>query len=233
MRKGRNEAIVMRQSGMSYSDIKSRLAIPKSTLSSWFKDQKWSNEVARQCAKNATSAAAMRITVLNTIRGSRLSKLYEEARQDALVDFHELKFHPLFISGLLLYWSHGNKVLKQPIVFSSSDVKKIKIFKLFLESVCGVRNYRIQLIFNSNCGQEEDVKMVWMRNCGFSSGKFLKNVKMNAKCRSNKPYFGICNVIVNSAYLKNKILKWIELFYEEICQETYLKEIEDHTAGIV
>ncbi len=213
---------------MSYSDIRERMAVPLSTLSKWFHDQKWSNDIAMESAKRARSSAAIRLTVLNTVRGSRLRKIYDDASQDALIDYSELKFHPLFMAGVMMYWSHGDKTSKQRISLSSTDPKVISIFKLFLEKVCSVTNMRVQVLISREYNREVEIRGYWQENCRLQPQNFIKTIQskqIKPKKQSNKPYFGVCNLIVNSAYLKNKILKWVELMSEEIVQEKYLSTV--------
>ncbi len=223
MKKDRKQAIVFRQSGMSYSEIKARLGVAKSTLSDWFKGEKWSNEIAVQCAKKARDASAIRLVVLNTVRAGRLEKVYEEARQDAFLDFAELKYHPLFIAGVMIYRSHGEKTSPNRISVSSMDPSTIRMFRLFLDKVCGIKKIRAQLLLGADWSRENQIRAEWIETCGFIPENFIKSVRIKAKKPTNKPYFGVCNIIVNSAYLKNKILKWTDLLAEDIGQEKYLE----------
>ncbi|MFA6315118.1 MAG: hypothetical protein WC648_01990 [Candidatus Paceibacterota bacterium] len=222
MRKDREQANIMRKSGMSYSEIKSRLGVPLSTLSDWFHTQQWSNDIAIQSAVRARQSAAIRLVVLNTVRGGRLKKAYEDAKQDALVDYSELRYHPLFISGLMLYWAHGDKTAKSRISFSSMDPSVIKIFRNFLVNICGIQNMRVQILLKSNFDQETEIMEFWKQKCGFVDDNFLKSIRIMNNKPINKPYFGVCNIILNSAYLKNKILRWIQLISEDIVNEKYV-----------
>lgn len=224
MRKDKQQATVLRQSGMSYSDIKETMAIPRSTLSKWFRGQKWSNNIAIKNAQKAKNAAAMRFTVLNVVRGGRLKKIYADANQDAVVDFTELKYHPLFMAGVMAYWSHGDKTSKHKVSLTNMSPAVIKIFRLFLENICSVNTMRTQLFLTHDFGKEDEIKLFWVEKAGISADSFLKTLHgklIVPKKPSNKPYFGVCNLIVNSAYLKNKILKWMELLIEEIGEEKY------------
>jgi len=216
MRKDKNEAIVLRKTGSTYKDIQSKLGIPRSTLSTWFKGEKWSNDVAIEAVKRAQNSAAIRLVVLNTVRGNRLKKIYEEAIQDALVDYSELKFHPLFLAGVILYSARGEKTQKSRIFFSSSDPAVILIMKRFLNEVCGMEKIKAQLLIRSDLSREVEIKAYWSEKAGFNSADFLKTMKISPKKGLYKPDFGVCNIMVNSAYLKNKILKWIELAKEEL-----------------
>ena len=227
MRKDKQQATVLRKSGMSYSDIKDRMVVPRSTLSKWFTDQKWSNDIATQCIDKARNSAAIRLTVLNAVRGNRLKKIYEDARQDAFADFAELKYHPLFIAGVMAYWSHGDMTSPHKVSISSMDENIIRIFRLFLENICSVKNIRIQLALSRDFSREEEIKGFWVEKCDLEAKNFIKTIHLKqkrVKKLGNRPYYGVCNLIVNSAYLKNKILKWIELMSAEIGQEKYLND---------
>lgn len=215
----------MRRSGMTYSDIRARMGVPKSTLSDWFRGQSWSNDIALETVKRSRNAGAMRLTVLNTVRGTRLKKVYEEAAQDAVGDFSEIKYHPLFIAGVMAYWAHGDKTVRSRISFSASDPRSLKIFALFLERLCGIKNPRYRLILRED--QEEKASTdYWCQENGLKPEFFSKTTRIKGKSTRNAKKHGVCTISLNSAYLKSKILKWIELLYKEIGEEIY-------TAGIV
>ncbi len=230
MRKDKNEAIILRESGMSYSAIKERLGVPMSTLSNWFRDQKWSNEIARESARKVMRAGAVKFTVMNVARGNRLKKLYEDSKQDAFVDFDELRYHPLFNAGVVLYWCHGDKTSRHKVAFSSSDSRKIKVFVQFLTHICQAKKIKCSLTIDSE-GNEPEIKDFWVQKGGLKPDYFGKSAyldkKSYRKTGKSKLEHGVCNVVVNSAYLKSKILKWIELLAEEIAEEKY------NNAGIV
>jgi hypothetical protein len=224
MRIDREQATTMRQSGSTYSDIKSKLGVPLATLSTWFKDQKWSNDIAIEHVKKASTAATMRLVVLGAVKTNRLKKIYEEARQDAFVDFHELKYHPLFMAGVMIYHSHGDKTSPHRVSLLNMNEDTIKIFAMFLRDICGVGKIRAQLYIGHDYGREEEMKVHWIERCGLKSEYFIKSVKIKSKKQANKPYFGVCNLMVNSAYLKNKISKWMELMMKEIGEGKYITE---------
>jgi len=221
--------MVLRTSGMTYSDIRERMGVPLSTLSAWFKEQKWSNDIATENAKRSRKSAAIKLVVLNTVRGTRLRKIYEEAIQDAFVDFHELRYHPLFITGLMIYRSHGDKTSMGRISLSSMDPVTIKLFKMFLEDICGIKDIRAMLLVMGdqvNLNREGEIKQYWIDKSGLKMDNFIKTVALKPKVSkkiTNKPYYGVCTLIVNSAYLKHKILKWCQLLVEDIAAENYLE----------
>ena len=224
MRKDREQANVLRKSGMSYSEISARMSVPRSTLSSWFHKEKWSNDIALECVAKAGKGSSMRVMVLNTVRGNRLRKVYEDAKQDAFVDFTELKYHPLFIAGIMNYWAHGDKTSRCRVSVSSTDPKIIKIFLFFIENICGQNKYKARLLLHA--GQDEQqLKVFWIEKTGLKYEQFSKISRIYAKTsvKSHRSHSnqGVCNIGLSSAYLKSKILKWIELMIGELCEEKY------------
>ena len=220
-------------SGKTYSEIHKEMGVPRSTLSDWFRDQKWSNDITIKCAMEASKRSTVRLVVLNTIRGARLKKIYEESKQDALLDFEQLKYHPLFIAGLMIYWGEGDKTSKYRISIANTESKMISIFRLFLEKICGCKNIKSWLLLYPDL-DENTCKKYWMENCGLKQEQFTKSIVIKGRSKVKKLSYGVCNIGVSSAYLKSKILKWIELIAKEIGDEKYLNVKEDLiNAGIV
>ena len=75
---------------------------------------------------------------LNRIRGQHLSRAYADARLEAQSELSALKYNPLFIAGMMLYWGEGNAATKNGVVFSNSDPDMIKFYVLFLTRACGI-----------------------------------------------------------------------------------------------
>jgi len=260
MRKDREQAVVLRKSGMSYSDIKSRMGVPRSTLSKWFRDQKWSNDIATDCANRARNNGAIRFAVLNTVRQNRLGSLRKEARQDAMLDFEDLKYHPLFISGVIAYWMHGDMKSRNRVCFSSADPDKVSLFRVFLVRICGIERPKVWIslprgnlaflaesFWAETCGMKVDDlgKTAISGRSGGNSSNIINNIAQNSRTFGSKDTFnvssmaynqrqnvgkmgnnhGVCNMVVNSAYLKNKFLKWVELLKDDLVNEKYLVEV--------
>lgn len=63
----KNLAIIYRKQGKSYNMIAQDLAIPKSTLASWFKDLKWSQEIRQCLAKEAARKIIPKLLLMNEV----------------------------------------------------------------------------------------------------------------------------------------------------------------------
>ena len=173
MRKDKEKAISLRKSGKSYAEILEQIGVPKSTLSDWFRNQKWSNDIAVKCAKNAMNDSKMRLTSLNIVRGNHLKMAYEQAGKEAFEDYDKLKYHPLFISGIMIYWGEGDKTSKYRVSIANTDPKMIKIFRIFLKNICGTGNPKVWLLLYPDL-DETVCKKFWVRNCGLEYGDLPK-----------------------------------------------------------
>ncbi len=228
MRKDKNGAIKLRKLGKSYNEIRAELRVPKSTLSAWFQNEGWSNKIAIDLAKKLESQNKIRLRELNRIRGEHLRRAYEEAEDEAVEEFALLKYHPLFIAGLMIYWGEGNKTSKYHCGIANTDPLMIKIFLQFLRNICNFDRPRIKawLLIYPDLDPKACLEY-WAKEIGLNDGDFNKTMVITGKSANKRLPFGVCNVVVSSAYLKRKILIWIKMLANDLAREKY------HNAGIV
>src|SRR3989344_6341070 len=134
MRKDKEIAFKMRTTGKSYREIREVLGVPVSTLSEWFGQIAWSKDMARKLAAKAQVQHTARVVQLGKIRGRYLARAYDEARIEAKMDLEILKYNPLFIAGLMLYWGEGDKASKSQVRHANTDPELIKLFVFFLKN---------------------------------------------------------------------------------------------------
>lgn len=217
MRTDKEIAFKLRKSGKSFNEIKTELGIPKSTLSDWFLDQNWSNEIAINLRNKANIGHIIRIKELNKIRGKNLYKLYEEAKKEAIEDYQKLKYHPLFIAGLMIYWGEGNKASANRCGIANTEPAMIKVFMNFIFNICRISRQKtkawILLYPDLN---EKDCKNYWIHNTGLKYDDFTKSIVIKGKHKTKRLNYGVCNFGANSAYLKRKILVWIDLLAKDL-----------------
>lgn len=223
-RKDREIAIKMRREGKSYNEIKEKMNISKSTLSAWLSPEDWSQNITQALTKEALNKSIINLQTLNKIRGKHLEKIYAEAEQEAIDEFHRLKYHPLFIAGLMLYWGEGDKVTKYFVRITNTDPLIIKIFANFLIHICGIEKSKI------SCGLllypdliETDCKKYWVEKSGIEGIKFHKSQIIHGKHKTNRLPYGVCMLAISSTYFKKKMLTWVRLFGEELISPEYYK----------
>lgn len=222
MRSDKEEAIALRRQGKSYRQIKEKLGVPKSTLATWLSGEKWSQEVARVLSEQAKAQNGVRMRALDKIRGEHLARVYEEARAEATHEFEDLKYHPLFIAALMLYWGEGDRVSVHGVRLGNTDPKMLRVFFLFLRDICQIPPERIKaavLIYPDL--NEQECRSFWANEIGIPEFQFQKVITIKGRHKSKRLAHGVCTVVVTSRYLKEKMLIWLDLFAQELVSKKY------------
>lgn len=226
MRKDKNEAVELRKSGMSYREISERLKIPKSTLSEWFSDETWSKTVKTKLAESAKDAGKARMVDLNKIRGYYLERAYREAKEEAVQELEALKYNPLFISGMMLYWGEGDKMTRSVTRLANSDPELIRFYVRFLKEACGIpeKKIRAQLLIYPDI-EEETNRRFWSFVSGLSFSHFTKSILIQGRHEKKRLRYGVCTILVSSTYFKVKMLEWLNLLPKALLEKEYYENI--------
>jgi hypothetical protein len=217
VRKDKQKAIELRQDRKSYNYISKKLGVPKSTLSSWFKEIDWSLQLREILKEESSFRVPERLKNVLKANQLRWQKLDKENEQKATEGYPQLKLSPLFNLGLSLYWSLGDQSLKNNIVsVSSNDPQILKVINSFLISFAKDQQEKIsaKLIIYPDLNEGMQ-KNFWSLATGIPSPRFKKSTVIKTKSNKRSSY-GICEIFVNSRALKLKILKWLELYKQDI-----------------
>lgn len=214
MRKDREQAIKLRLAGYSYKQIKTELGVPLATLSGWFKNRDWSREIKAQLASQASLANPE--TLKSMIRGNseRWKTKREEYRQAAIREFERMKDDPLFLAGVMLYWGEGEKQPKSSKVrLGNSEPEMIKIFYLFLTKRLNISPDKISVWLLLYPDLVEPVmKNLWSKAAGIPIDQFRKATFIKGRQPTKRLSYGVCTIVVSSRALKERMLKWLELY---------------------
>lgn len=222
MRKDKNKAIELRSKGKSYSEISRVLIVPKSTLSEWFKKYPWSKEIGRNLVEKSKQKSKIILKELNNIRGNDLSRLYLQAEKEANEDFEVLKYHPLFISAMMIYWGEGDKRSKNRISVTNTEPAMLKIFIYFLKNMCSFPEDKIRAWILAYPDMDiEKTKLYWIKNTGLKESNFRKTIVIKGKSKINRLTYGVCTVELGSTYFKIKMLVWLRRFSEVLVTNEY------------
>ena len=146
--------------------------------------------------------------------------MYEEAKNEAKEEFKRLKYDPLFIAGMMLYWGEGDKVTRGKVRLANSDQALIRVYTEFLRKACGVPEEKIRasiLIYPDI--NEASNKRFWSFATRIPVDRFTKSTTIKGRHKTKKLEYGVCTVYVSSAYLKTKILIWLTLLSKALLEE--------------
>lgn len=226
MRKDRQQAIGLRKEGYSYRKIRDKLKVPLSTLSDWFSGEEWSKKVRDKLTAAAQVESTIRIVELDKVRGEHLKQAYTEAKEEARQELETLKYNPLFIAGIMLYWGEGDKLTNGQTRLSNSDPALIKLYVEFLRKACRIPESKIKgsLLIYPDIEEQSNLRF-WSFASGIPTSRFSKSVLIQGKHKTKRLRHGVCSVLVLSTYFKVKILEWMRLLPQELMNRAYYENI--------
>jgi len=218
MRKDKYSAIKLRKQNKSYNEISQKLGIPKSNLVYWFKNENWSKDIKKNLSQKTIIASTKRLILMNKAKKEKWEKWRQGFRDQANSEFQKLKNNELFIVGLMLYWGEGDSKIENSLVrLANIDPKMIIIFINFLQEICLVPTNKIKISIISYFDIDDDkCKNFWSKTLNIPQSQFFKIQHIRGQHPTKRLSYGICNVIVCSRALKEKIFTWLELYKDEL-----------------
>jgi transcriptional regulator with XRE-family HTH domain len=206
----KQKALLMRKQGMSYSQIKEKLGVSKSTLSGWLYDMPLSEKRIRELQADSP----IRIEKYrNTMRAKREVKLLE-AYTKATKDIKKLSKREMFLAGLFLYWGEGSKTRTAASALSNTDPAVLVFYIKWLKNF-GVKKenlkVKLQLYKDMNA---KDLTKYWSDKLCLPASSFnkpyIKDSKFSGLTYKNGFGYGTCMVWVANRPLNDYILMSIK-----------------------
>ena len=160
----------MRKSGMSYSQIKDKLNVSKSTLSGWLHNMPLSEKRIRELrADNPVRIERYRNT-MRAKKDTRLEGVYKKISKD----INTFSRRDLFLAGLFLYWGEGTKVQKNAVTLTNTNPAMLKLFIKWLELLDIKRKYlKIKLHLYSDMNIKRSLDF-WSKELNIPISQFRK-----------------------------------------------------------
>lgn len=214
MRKDKEKATKLRRAGMSYKNISHELGIATSTLTGWFKNESWSQEIKNRLSAEVSLANPKALKLMASANRERWKLKHKEYRAAATREFEGFKDNPLFFAGIMLYWGEGEKQQKSSHVrIRNSEPEMLKTFYLFLTKALKIDPDKISAWLLLYPDLVESVqKNFWSKSTGIPLESFKKSAYINGHHPRKRLSYGVCTIVVSSRALKERILKWLELY---------------------
>lgn len=212
------KAVSLRKKGLSYNEISRILSISKGTLSLWFSDKKWSQNISIELSQKSRQISKEKIQFLIRANKARFAKKRKCYREDGACEYKELKNIPLFGAGLMLYLGEGDSKIENSMVrLSNVTPEIIRLFAKFLIEICGVPQDRIRvsMILYPDLAESE-CKAFWVQQLGLPVENFHKTQYIIGRHKKNKLSYGVCNLCVCSRELKEKVFVWTKLYCKDL-----------------
>ena len=195
----KQKALEMRAKQMSYSQIKEKLGVSKSTLSNWLNNLPLSEKRIREL--NALSPIRIE-RYRNTMRRKREDR-WNLVYNKILSDIGKLSKRELFLVGLFLYWAEGGKTEKYSLTFSNTDPSMVVFFVHWVEKCLDVKreDIRAKLHLYKDMSMEKYLNF-WSTKTGIPKRHFgksyIKSSNLSDLTYKNGFGKGTCNIMIHS-----------------------------------
>ncbi len=214
----KEKAYELRKKINSYSEIGKELGVSKSTLSGWFKNDSDSLIVKKILVSRAQEKAGNQLRLMSLANKEKWEKIHLSYRKEAFNAFSVLVLNPFFVPGLLVYWGEGDKVLKNGIVrIANIDYRLLKVFIKFLINSCIIPKEKIKFWMLLYPDLNENIcKEYWSKSLDIPQEQFIKTQFIKGREKKKRITNGVCYVQVYSRELKEKIIEWINLYFDKL-----------------
>ena len=215
-RSERVEAIRLRRSGVSYSDITKRFSVAKSTVWRWLKAEGLVETSPQRLTELKRAAQRKGAAIVKANRVARTSAIIARAQQE----IGALSHRDLWLLGLALYWAEGAKQkprnVSASVIFANSDPLAIKLIMRWFQEICQVPEDQLSFeIYLHETAQAERARAYWATHLELPIER-LSRVRWKhhrpATRRTNvgDSYHGLVRVrVARSSALNRRITGWI------------------------
>jgi hypothetical protein len=214
--KEKEEAIKMRLKGMSYSQIKLKIKVSKSSLSMWLAPYPLSDERIKELRDvNPRRIENYRKTMASK-RQARLDLLFQRAQKE----IGHISPRDLLILGFALYWSEGAKTKNASLYMANTDPSMLKVYMKWLKIMKVPKNkLKFKLHIYKDMNERKAVNF-WAKTLGVKTNQFRKTYVKNSKLTdlTYKSGFGCgtCNVMFDNVEMVGYVLMGIKHIISEV-----------------
>jgi hypothetical protein len=212
----KEKVIKMRMQGMSYSQIREKVHVSKSTLSNWLYSRPLSEEKIRQLRDlNPKRIERCR----NTKRLKREIRL-KEAYDWIGSKIGDLSKKEFLISGLFLYWGEGGKTKTSATSLTNTNPKMLIFFIRWLE-LFGIQKDRLRITLHLYADMDvSKQEKYWSDTLNIPLIQFrkshIKHSLSSGLTYSNGFGQGTCTVSVDNTELTSKVLMGIKYIQDHL-----------------
>lgn len=207
------------QKNFSYSQIRKKLNVPKSTLSGWLREFPLSEErILELRRKGWKKGEASRERFRETMRKKREAR-YNEIYKRQRTGLVNLSKDSIFVAGLMLYLGEGSKRNRNTISLANTDSMIIKFFIKWLNDFLDIskEKIKVQLHLYENMDIKKEEKF-WINELNLSETQFYRPEirKLKKSSFSYKESFrhGTCSIYVCNTEKKMELMATIQAFLD-------------------
>lgn len=205
----RKKAIELRLEGKTFTEIKAKLDISKSTLSGWLKGYPLSPEHVKNIYSNRSLWIENYRNTMAKKRALKDKNSYDEQKKFWL----PLTHREFLLAGLFLYLGEGTKHGSGYVCISNSNPKVIEFAKLWFTNSLKVPVSKIRVLIHLYSDMQVERELIYWGNILNLPRENFRNPYIKNSTRRGLSYksygHGTCNLIISDSKLKRKIMQSI------------------------
>jgi hypothetical protein len=212
----KNQALELRKSGNSLSEISKKLGVSKGLLSLWFKDLQLSSEeilTLKKHGEDLQGRGRLRAAITNKFRGANHEK---EASEIAKKKFSKLKSDPTFLIGISLYWARGAKQGNE-FQFINSDPDMISFMYTWIQKYLGLKKEDVHTrLFIEKGTNIEQIEGFWKDLLEKNEKIRTSLLKQRKNVLKSPDYKGSLGLSLSGLHYLRLMKAWQKLFIESL-----------------
>jgi hypothetical protein len=197
----------LRLCGLTYSEIRDLIPVPKATLSNWCSSVILTPEQIRAIKERVPSQLGVPKDS-QWRRRLEIERIRNEASVYALAHLDD----PLFVAGVVLYWAEGSKS-RNDVILANTDARTLRLFVDWVRRHLDDNAEFVLSLHLHEGNDEEAAQSYWRRAVRLPNAQFTKTYTKprGSGHRKNRLKHGVCRLRVRrSADHWNRIMTWIE-----------------------
>ncbi len=208
----------LRRLGLSYGEIMDLIPVPKSTLATWCRDVRLSEEKMQAIrARSGSREGIPRDT--NRKRRTEISLV----RVAALSQTPDLMTDPLWVAGAVLYWAEGAKT-RNHLTLANADPRALRLFIYWIRTYLDpAADFSLQLHLHEG-NDEGAARSYWRAETGLNNANFHKTFikPKGTGHRKNHLRHGVCTVKMRRCSdAWQRTIVWIEVVADRLSLPDY------------
>lgn len=215
----KQKAIKLRQKGYSYSQIKEKLGISKSTLSGWLYGMPLSEEKIRELRDFSPQRIER---YRNTMKGKRDAK-NKIAYQNIARKIGNISDREFLIAGLFLYWAEGSKTKTFSMGLTNTNPAMLVLFIHWLQFFDVPKSklkVHLHLYSDMNIKKQMDF---WSKTLNLDIKQFrkpyIKKTTLSSITYTNGFGQGTCSVILDNSPITAEVIMGIQYIQDVLLKK--------------
>lgn len=198
----------------SYSELKRKFGVSKSTLSGWLKNY----PLSRERINNLRANSEKRIERYRNTMALKQEVKRKVAYDKVSKDINKISNREMFLCGLFLYWAEGGKTRNSGITLTNTNPLMLKFYLKWLSMLKIPKDkLRIHLHLYSDMNISKEINF-WSKTLGISKKSFqkpyVKKSTINSLTYKNGFGHGTCSIVYDNKSISDYVLMGIKRIQE-------------------